>query len=325
MKKRVQKWSLKLLTLGVFILGTGSGAFAEPAVLDVGMTPAQLTWKPDQLQSPVNTRFYLKVQRQGNLNQYGNFDYYYRIQVLRPDGKMIWDTRYGFNEEGFCQTDFVLPNLFYDYGKDSATKGIGLWKFQIYMENVPNGSKKLIKEFVLQYGEDTGQPTVNSTPAGTSSSFPIPNFSFQKWKLLSWGVGVFKVLEVGDSTYDKEIRILRSNPVLTVKDVRNAWSEGNNFGFWMVGPPVETYRNANGMPQYVFGYSITMPNGEIIGGEAQYRENIYAYNQGVVVFSRDLKAEGTYKVQFFLRDRDSNYWENSAWIPIGTLQFTLTP
>jgi hypothetical protein len=238
---------------------------------------------------------------------------------------MIWDARYGFNEEGLCQTDFVLPSLFYDYGKDSPTKGIGLWKFQIYLENVPTNSKRLIREFVLRYGDDTGQPSANTTPNVPLSSFPIPNFTFQKWKLFSWGVGVFNILTVGDSSYDRDIRILQMSPTFTVKDALGAWSGGNNFGFWIVGPPVETYRNANGMPQYVFGYALTMPNGEIVGGEAQSRENSYAYNPGVVAFPRDLRAPGNYTVQFFIRDRDSNYWENSAWVPIGKLRFTLTP
>lgn len=33
---------------------------------------------------------------------------------------------------------------------------------------------------------------------------------------------------------------------------------------------------------------------------------------------------GKYKIEFFLRERDKNYWEEASWIPVGSLEFTMT-
>ena len=72
---------------------------AQPAVLESGMTPNQSNWVFESPLDKVNkqAKFFMRVQRQGNLNQYGTFDFYFKVQVLRPDGSEVWNQRYGFD------------------------------------------------------------------------------------------------------------------------------------------------------------------------------------------------------------------------------------
>jgi len=45
---------------------------------------------------------------------------------------------------------------------------------------------------------------------------------------------------------------------------------------------------------------------------------------GSTAFPFDLFQTGNYQIAYFLRERDKNYWDDTSWVPIGNLEFTLT-
>jgi hypothetical protein len=56
----------------------------------------------------------------------------------------------------------------------------------------------------------------------------------------------------------------------------------------------------------------------------QYRTSQYCNNPGALIFPFDLRKPGRYRIEFMLRERDRNSWEESSWVPIGGIDFTLT-
>ncbi|TRZ74278.1 MAG: hypothetical protein D4R97_04275 [Bacteroidetes bacterium] len=45
---------------------------------------------------------------------------------------------------------------------------------------------------------------------------------------------------------------------------------------------------------------------------------------GTAAFPFDLRKPGKYQIEFLLRERDKNSWEESSWVPISCLDFILT-
>jgi hypothetical protein len=105
-KKLVRKAAIFLLVL-FCLLTAVSAPLAGPVVIDAGMSPNQTVWAFDRnvYGADKEVKFWLRVQRQVNLSRFGTFDYYFKIQVLRPDGSESWNTIYGFNEEGYANKD----------------------------------------------------------------------------------------------------------------------------------------------------------------------------------------------------------------------------
>ncbi len=102
------------LLMVVYMFALSKEASARPAVLDVGVSTGESTWVFTPQFQNKDVKFWMRVQRQGNLSRYGTFDYYFKVQVLRPDGTMVWNTQYGFNEQGYSEQVFLLPFLFYE-------------------------------------------------------------------------------------------------------------------------------------------------------------------------------------------------------------------
>jgi hypothetical protein len=126
--------NLKLLQIVLFLLiafyafAISSEALAYPGVLDVGVSTNQSTWVFTQPLQSTNVKFWMRVQRQGNLSRFGTFDYYFKVQVLRPDGTDVWNTRYGFDERGYAEQEFSLPALFYE--RSASTIKPFLWHME---------------------------------------------------------------------------------------------------------------------------------------------------------------------------------------------------
>jgi hypothetical protein len=89
------------------------------------------------------------------------------------------------------------------------------------------------------------------------------------------------------------------------------------------GPPIRTYVNSNNTPLYLFGYILKRPGGDNDGQNPQYRTSAYCNNPGMVLFPFDLRKPGIYRIEFLLRERDLPSWEESSWVPIGEIEFTL--
>ncbi len=301
---------------------------SQPAVLESGMKPNQMKWIFETPLEKVNQQvtFFMKVQRQGNLSQYGTFDYYFMVQVLRPDGSEVWNNRYGFDEKGYAEQVFTFPSFFSERSADRANPTFGNWKIRLVMDEKDSNKEVYVKEFDLSFSGKAG--TVYSLPETITvtnvNPFPVIPFKYQLWQLKDWGVGVFDEVSVGSDSYDKEIKVLQCKNSFRVSDVTGAWNAGHKFGVWLTGPLAAIYKNSNKNPLYIFGYILRRPNGDADGANPSYRQSSYCNNPGTVAFPFDLRQTGRYKIEFFLRERDKNYWDEIFWVPIGNLEFTLT-
>jgi len=302
--------------------------FAQPAVLETGMTPNQSNWVFEPSTDMVNkqAKFFMRVQRQGNLNQYGTFDFYFKVQVLRPDGSEVWNQRYGFDEQGYAEQIFTLPALFRERSADRNNLSYGNWKIRLAMDEKDSKKEVFVKEFSLNFSNGTSSTQTSSAGSNVNSSnpFPIIPFKYQQWQLKGWGVGVFDEVSVGSDSYDKEIKVLQCKNTFSVSEVTGAWNSGHKFGVWLTGPLAATYKNSNNNPLYLFGYILHRPDGESDGANPANRQNTYCNNPGTAAFPFDLRKPGKYQIEFLLRERDKNYWEEGSWVRIGSLDFTLT-
>jgi len=326
MRRKEIKLMLLLLSFGVISLLPGK-ADAQPAVIESGMTPNQTNWffeKPIE-KANKQVKFFMRVQRQGNLSQYGTFDYYFKVQVLRPDGSEVWNQRYGFDEQGYSEQIFTLPVLFWERSADRTNPSFGSWKIRIVMDEKDSKKEVFVKEYILNFvnGAGSGSQVSAGTAENTKDPFPVIPFSFQKWQLKGWGVGIYDEVSVGQDTYDKEIKIVQCKNTFRISEVTAAWNGGHKFGVWLTGPPAAAYKNSNNNPLYLFGYILRRPNGETDGANPANRQNSYCNNPGTAAFPFDLRTPGKYKIEFVLRERDKNSWEESSWIPIGSLEFVL--
>jgi len=311
-----------------YLLTASPEAFAQPALLDAGMRPNQTLWAFDRDAHGADTevKFWMRVQRQGNLSRFGTFDYYFRIQVLRPDGSEAWNTQYGFNEQGYSDQTFTFPAFFYDRSPDKRSPSFGAWKVRTAVVEKDSKREVSAKEHSITFTDGKKQtPSSAVSPSAIGGRpFPVPPFHYGQWSLKDWGVGVYDEVATGPNTYDKEIRVLESRDAFSVKEVSNAWGKGHKFGAMLAGPPVKTYVNNNNMPLYLFGYILKRPGGESDGQNPQYRTSQYCNNPGSLIFPFDLRKPGRYRIEFLLRERDRNAWEESSWTLIGGIDFTLT-
>lgn len=326
--EKLFKQTVILLSFFSCLLTAAPAAFAQPAVLGAGMSPGQTVWAFDREVYDANkdVTFWLRVQRQGNLSRFGTFDYYFKIQVLRPDGSEIWNTIYGFNEEGYAEQKLTFPIFFYERSPNKLSPSFGIWKFRTAVVEKDSKREVSVKEYSIAFTDGKKQPPsseVSSSGKG-GNPFPVPSFQYKQWRLKSWGIGVFDEVSTGSNTYDKEIKALDVRATFSVKEAMNAWNKGHKFGAMLTGPPVNTYVNTNNMPLYLFGYVLRHPNGESDGQNPQYRTSSYCNNPGAALFPFDVRKPGRYHIDFLLRERDSPSWEESSWVPIGGIDFTLT-
>lgn len=323
--KKCMKKIIMVLPVFFCLLST---AFAQPVVLDAGMSPNQTVWAFDRNVSGADkdVTFRLRVERQSILNKYGSFDYYFKIQVLRPDGSDVWNTIYGFNNEGYAEKKLTFPIFFYDRSPNKLSPSFGIWKVRTAVIEKDSKKEVFIREYDITFTDGKKQPqAANAGATGKGGNpFPVPRFQYKQWTLKNWGVGIYDEVSTGSNTYDKEIRTLECRNTFSVKEAMNAWSQGHKFGAMLEGPPVTTYVNSNNMPLYVFGYILKRPGGESDGQNPQHRSSSYCNNPGAVLFPFDLRKPGSYRIEFLLRERDKPSWEASSWVPIGGIDFNLT-
>ena len=314
------------LFIVLYVSGISKEAFAHPAVLDVGVSTNQNTWVFNPPLQSTDVKFWMRVQRQGNLSRFGTFDYYFKVQVLRPDGTDVWNTQYGFNEQGYAEQVFSLPALFYERSANRSNPSFGTWKIRIALAEKDSRNEVSTKEYSFNFVEakNASNPPPSVQAGKLGNPFPVPPFKYQRWDLKGWGVGIYDEVVTGPDSYDKQIKVLETRKAFSVKEAMNAWNQGHKFGAWLTGPAVSTYRDSNNNPLYLFGYILYRPNGDADGKNPQSRQNSYCNNPGSVGFPFDLRQPGNYRLEYFVRERDKNYWEETSWVSIGSIDFTLT-
>jgi len=326
--KNIIRQTVILLSFFSCLCAAVPAAFAQPAVLGSGMSPNQMVWAFDREVYDANKEvtFWLRVQRQGNLSRFGTFDYYFKTQILRPDGSEVWNTIYGFSEEGYAEQRLTFPIFFYDRSPNKSAPSFGTWKVRTAVVEKDSQREVSAREYAIAFTDGKKQPPSSevSSSGKAGNPFPVPSFQYKQWRLKNWGIGVFDEVSTGSNTYDKEIRTLDVRNTFSVKEAQEAWSKGHKFGAILTGPPVSAYVNSNNMPLYLFGYILKHPDGENNGQNPQYRTSSYCNNPGTALFPFDVRKPGRYRIEFLLRDRDKPSWEESSWVPIGGIDFTLT-
>ncbi len=134
------------------------------------------------------------------------------------------------------------------------------------------------------------------------------------WQLKDMGVGIYD-----DAAYDRELRIVerRATNTWPMKELmdRGAFrGQGKVFGVWLVGPPVNTYLNQNGVAEYGYKYRLTDPKGHAV----DYGVSSF-YMPGHATSFINAGLPGKWRVEFLL-------WHRSTGqvTPIGSLEFTIT-
>jgi hypothetical protein len=146
-------------------------------------------------------------------------------------------------------------------------------------------------------------------------SLLIPAASYASdWRLLDMGVGIWD-----DSAYDTQLKIVekRENWTMDELNKRGAFSgRGQLFGAWIVGPPVDTYKNRFGTPIYMYKYRLTDPKGssQVFGPYGFYQPGF------ATTFINASQQVGTWKIDWMLNNRDTG-----QDTPIESMTFTLTP
>lgn len=116
-----------LSSIVVFWLACAPAAFAQPVVLGAGMNPGQTVWAFDRNARDANKEvtFWFRVQKESLLNRFGTFDDNLQTQVLRPDGSEVWNTTYGFNDDGYAEEKLTFPVFFYDRSPNKLSPAFG--------------------------------------------------------------------------------------------------------------------------------------------------------------------------------------------------------
>lgn len=322
------KQTVILSSFFFFLLTAAPAAFAQPVVLGAGMNPDKTVWAFDRDVRDANKEvtFWFRVQKQSIVNRFGTFDYYFKTQVLRPDGSEVWNTTYGFNDDGYAEEKLTFPVFFYDRSPNKLSPAFGTWKVRTAIIERESKREVSVREYSIAFTDGKKQPPsadIRSSGKG-GHPFPVPSFQYKQWRLKSWGVGIYDEVSIGSNTYDREIRAIDVRDTFSVKEAMSAWGKGNKFGAMLEGPPVSTYVNSNNLPLYVFGYILKHPDGDNNGQNPQYRISSYCNNSGAVLFTFDVRKPGRYRIEFLLRERDKPAWEESSWVPIGGIDFTLT-
>ncbi|MDD4092183.1 MAG: hypothetical protein PHQ63_06450 [Smithellaceae bacterium] len=327
MKIILQKTAI-LLTFLFCLSATTPTVFAQPVVLGAGMNPGQSLWAFDRDARDANKEvtFWFRVQKQSILNRFGTFDYNFKTQVFRPDGSEVWNTTYGFNDDGYAEEKLTFPVFFYDRSPNKLSPAFGTWKVRTAIIERESKREVSVREYSIAFTDGKKQPPSSDvrSPGKGGHRFPVPSFQYKQWKLKSWGIGIYDEVSIGPNTYDKEIRAMDVRNTFSVQEALNAWGKGHKFGAMLEGPPVGTYVNSNNLPLYVFGYILKHPDGDNNGQNPQYRTSSYCNNPGAVLFAFDVRKPGRYRIEFLLRERDKPAWEESSWVPIGGIDFTLT-
>ena len=132
------------------------------------------------------------------------------------------------------------------------------------------------------------------------------------WQLKDMGVGIYD-----DAAYDKELRIVEKRNTWSMQELQSRGAligRGKVFGAWLVGPPVNTYLNKNGVAEYGYKYRLTDPKGQsIVAGPHGF------YMPGFTTTGINVGVVGNWRIDYMLWHRDTE-----QVTPIGSIDFKIT-
>ena len=120
-----------------------------------------------------------------------------------------------------------------------------------------------------------------------------------EWQLKEMGVGVYDESQ----GYDTVLSVLQRGERWSQKQLYEQGCFANRekkFGAWLVGPPVDSYLNRYGVPQFGYKYQLTEPSGKsnMFGPYSFYRPGF------ATVFINTSGRTGSWKIEFYLWNRD---------------------
>jgi hypothetical protein len=213
---------------------------------------------------------------------YGLDKYLYKYRLIDPKGNATVFGPHSFYKPGF------------------AAIGINAWTF---------GKWKI--EFMLWH-----RSTQNVTPIG-SIEFIITDEAKAKpapadWQLKDMGVGIYD-----DAAYDTELRIVEKRNTWSMKELQSRGAltgRGKVFGAWLIGPPVKTYLNENGVARYLYKYRLTDPKGKsMVFGPHGF------YQPGFATMFINTWIAGDWKIEFMIWSRSTGQES-----PVGAIDFKIT-
>jgi len=216
------------------------------------------------------------------LNKNGVAEYSYKYRLTDPKGNSTVFGPHGFYQPGFT-TVFINPWL------------AGKWKvdFMLWHRGTEQVTPIGSIEFTITEGE-------SAKPASSG------------WQLKDMGVGIYD-----DAAYDTELRIVEKRGTWSLKELQSRGAlagRGKVFGVWLVGPPVNTYLNKNGVAEYSYKYRLTDPKGNsTVSGPHGF------YMPGFTTVFINPWLTGNWKIEFMLWHRGTEQVTS-----ISALDFTIT-
>lgn len=129
----------------------------------------------------------------------------------------------------------------------------------------------------------------------------VATSSAAEWQLKEMGVGVYDESQ----GYDTVLTVLQRGERWSQKQLYDQGcfsSREKKFGAWLVGPPVDSYLNRFGTPQFGYKYRLTEPSGKssMFGPHGFYKPGF------TTVFINAGGQTGPWKIEFYLWNRDTN-------------------
>jgi len=221
------------------------------------------------------------------LDKYGLPIWNYRYVLTYPDGSTYQGGPGGFYAPGFAVVGISL-----------GAKPDGKWKIEWFIVNRATKEERLVAvdEFTSTWGK----------PAALT------------WKLRDSGVG----LVTQDADYDKVLKIAQRGDKWDFKELyakgafANKYDGNKGFCAWLVGPPVDSFLDENGLPIWNYRYVITYPDGSIYqGGPGGF----YAPGFTVVAIGPGAKPDGKWKIEWFIVNRTTK-----ESVPVALDEFVAT-
>lgn len=143
----------------------------------------------------------------------------------------------------------------------------------------------------------------------------VTNSPAVEWQLKEMGVGVYDESQ----GYDTVLTVLQRGERWSQKQLYEQGCFANRekkFGAWLVGPPVDSYLNRFGTPQFGYKYRLTEPSGKsgMFGPHGFYKPGF------ATVFINAGGQTGPWKIEFYLWNRDSG-----AETLLGSVPFVMEP
>lgn len=137
----------------------------------------------------------------------------------------------------------------------------------------------------------------------------------QHWVLKDIGVGLL----VMDAEYDKTLKVAQRSTNWNMDELYASGAFSGRYdgtkalAAWIQGPPVDSFKNANGIPVWMYKYKITYPDGSTFEAGPH---GFYSPGFAFVALDYGKKGANKYKVDFYIWHRDTRETKHA-----GTVEF----